>query len=95
MKLPKLPKPNLPLSRLLWVALGLAIVLELLLLYQSVFLGFVKKEAVIETTQTPVRIDLEGFERAHEWIETNSGFVLEPYSLVTPASGRENPFAEY
>ena len=92
---PKMPKLDLPLPRVLQGILGLVILLELMLLYQTVFLGFRHREPMVDIALSPVRIDVQEFNEAQIWIETNSEYVLERYSLTSPDSGRENPFLEY
>ena len=97
MKKLKLPKLKIKLSQVLAILLILAVVGELWIVYQYLYLNLVKKgEVVLPPQQSQaVRIDLKTYQEAKNWLQEKAVYEISSYSLDEGELGRENPFADY
>ncbi len=88
-------KIKVKLATLLTFVFFAVLIIELWIVYTSVYLSL-RSNSEVELVPTPaIRINLAGYKNFEVWLTDKQEYQIAPYAFESSAGGRENPFAEY
>lgn len=94
----KLPKIKFNLKIFLHSLFFAVIALELVILYQTLFLH-PRPDTTLPSSPLPasanLNLDLVQFGKVYQWVLDRDNFSIPAFDLTRGPTGRENPFADY
>lgn len=94
----KLPKIKFNLKVFLRGLFFVVIALELVVLYQILFL-YPRTDTASPPSPSPasanLNLDLVQFDKVYQWVLDRDNFSMPAFDLTQGPTGRENPFADY